>query len=196
MLPGRKRCLAGVLLAWKGGMASAPEVDFSSVEIRTRKGRILEVRACGGEDLGALVGMYRSFEPKRVAQGLPPPDVPRITRWLEGLQGKARALVVWDGAKAVAHAILCPIRAGSAEFAVFVHQEYREDGLGTALSQSALGWASRMGFLQVFLATEFSNFPALRLFRKLGFQVTSQCADECEMALDLAAARAALPRAA
>ena len=177
-------------------MAGAPQVDFSSVEVRTRNGRILEVRACGGEDLGALAGMYKSFEPKRVAQGLPPSDVPRIAHWLEGLQGKARALVAWDGAKVVAHTILCPMRTDSVEFAVFVHQEYRGDGLGTALSQLTLDWASRMGFPQVFLTTEFSNFPALRLFRKLGFQVTSRCADECEMALDLPQAQAALPRAA
>ena len=188
--------MAGALLASKASMTSAPRIDFSSVEVRTRKGRILEVRAYGVEDLGALVEMYKSFEPKRVAQGLPPPDVPRIAHWLEGLQGKARALVVWDGARVVAHTILCPIRTESAEFAVFVHQDYREDGLGTALSQLTLGWASRLGFPQVFLTTEFSNFPALRLFRKLGFQITSRCADECEMALDLAQAQAALPRAA
>jgi RimJ/RimL family protein N-acetyltransferase len=177
-------------------MTSAPAFTFSSVEVRTRSGRTLEVCACGVDDLGALVEMYKSFEPKRVAQGLPPPDGPRITHWLKGLEGKAWALVARDGPKVIGHTVLCPIRAGSVEFAVFVHQDYRQDGLGTVLSHLTLYWASRLGFPQVFLTTEFSNFPALRLFRKLGFQVTSRFADECEMALDLAQAQAALPRAA
>ena len=173
-----------------------PEVKFKSVEIQTRMGRTLEVRSYSLEDFGALVEMYKHFEPKRVAQGLPPPDVPRIAHWLDGIQTKSQALLALDGNKVVAHTILCPIHSETVEFTVFVHQDYRREGLGTALSRCTLAWAQKMGFREAYLTTEFSNFRALRLFLKLGFEVTSRSGDECEMQLILTAAQDTLPQAA
>src|SRR5208337_3456756 len=106
-------------------MASGTEVVFNSVSVQTRKGRELEVRPFGREDFGALVQMYKSFEPKRVAQGIPPPDVPRIAHWLDRLEQKSQALLAWQGGKVVAHTILCPMLSNSAEFTIFVHQDFR-----------------------------------------------------------------------
>ena len=145
------------------------------------------VRAYRSEDFRALVEMYASFEPKRVAQGLPPPDVPRISLWLGQLQAGSHALLAWDGERIVAHSILCPIRRDDVEFTIFVLQDYREEGLGTALSELTIAWALQMGLTKVFLTTEFSNYRAIGLFRKLGFRTTSSYGDECEMRLDLSA---------
>jgi RimJ/RimL family protein N-acetyltransferase len=168
-------------------MASALEIGFKPVPVRTLKGRELEVRPYGREDFGALVQMYKTFEPKRVAQGIPPPDVPRIAHWLDRLAQKSQALLAWEGDKVVAHTILCPMPADAVEFTIFVHQDYREEGLGTALSRLTLDWALQMGFARAYLTTETSNFRALRLFRKLGFRTTSSYSDEVEMKIDLAA---------
>ena len=140
--------------------------------------------------------MYKSFEPKRVAQGIPPPDVPRIAHWLDRLEQKSQALLAWEGGKVVAHTILCPMPADAVEFTIFVHQDYREEGLGTVLSRLTLDWALHMGFLDAYLTTEISNFRALRLFRKLGFQTTSSYGDEVEMKLDLSSFDCERPRAA
>jgi len=145
------------------------------------------VRAYRCEDFEKLVEMYAGFEPKRVAQGLPPPDVPRITRWLEQLLSKSYQLLALDGEKVVAHTILCPIRQNEVEFTIFVLQDYREEKLGTALSELTLAWALELGFSKVFLTTEFSNYRAIGLFRKLGFHTTSSYGDECEMLIDLLA---------
>ncbi len=177
-------------------MTSSSEVVFKSVSVQTHKGRELEVRPFVREDFGALVQMYKSFEPKRVAQGIPPPDVPRIAHWLDRLEQKSQALLAWEGNKVVAHTILCPMPADSAEFTIFVHQDYREEGLGTVLSRLTLGWALHMGFTHAYLTTEISNFRALRLFRKLGFQSTSSYGDEVEMKLDLSTFEYQLRRAA
>ena len=49
---------------------------------------------------------------------------------------------------------------------------------------------------QDFLTTELSNFAALCLFRKLGFLMTSNYGDECEMKLDLASLAGAESQAA
>jgi RimJ/RimL family protein N-acetyltransferase len=177
-------------------MTSATEALFKPVPVQTRKGREVEVRIFGREDFGALVQMYKIFEPKRIAQGLPPPDVPRIAHWLDRLEQKSQALVAWEGDKVVAHTILCPMPSDAVEFTIFVHQDYREEGLGTALSRLTLDWALRLGFTQAFLTTEISNFRALRLFRKLGFQTTSSYGDEVEMKLDFSSFDCQRPRAA
>jgi len=168
-------------------MTSAPQAGFKPTEVQTRKGRTLTVRAYGSEDFATLVEMYSSFEPKRVAQGLPPSDVPRITRWLDQLQNSSQALLSFDGQKIVAHSLLCPIRQDEVEFTIFVLQDYREEGLGTVLSELTIAWAFTMGLTKVFLTTELSNYRAVRLFRKLGFSTTSRDGDECEMRLDLPA---------
>jgi GNAT superfamily N-acetyltransferase len=166
-------------------MMSGVDVGFKPVRAETRKGRELEVRPFVGGDFGDLVRMYKGFEPKRVAQGLPPPDVPRIAHWLDQLAQKSHALLAWDGDKVVAHTILCPMPGDGVEFTIFVHQDYREEGLGTVVSRHTLEWAVHMGFGRAYLTTEISNFRALRLFRKLGFQTTSSYGDEVEMKLDL-----------
>jgi GNAT superfamily N-acetyltransferase len=172
-------------------MTSAPEAVFRPTEVRTRHGRTLLVKEYSAGDFGALVEMYKSFLPKRVAQGLPPTDIPRIAHWLDGLQRISSALLAWDEKKVAAHAALCPIRSDCVEFSIFVHQDYRKQGLGTALGERALDWARPMGFRSVYLTTEISNVPAIRLFHKLGFQTISSAANECEMKLELVERRAA-----
>ena len=177
-------------------MTNGAEIVFKPVPVLTYKGRELEIRPLGGEDFGALVRMYKSFEPKRVAQGIPPPDVPRIAHWLDRLAQKSQALLAWEGNQVVAHTILCPMPGDSVEFTIFVHQDYREEGLGTVLSRHTLDWALHMGFAHAYLTTEISNFRALRLFRKLGFQTTSSYGDEVEMKLDLSSFECDRPQAA
>src|SRR5262249_13492295 len=129
------------------------EVPFISATVRTQKRRVLELRSFTRDDFGPLVQMYKAFEPKRVAQGLPPPDVPRIAQWLDRLEQKSQALLAWDGAKVVAHTILCPMTGGSVEFTIFVSQDYREEGLGTVMSRHTLAWAQEIGFSHIYLTT-------------------------------------------
>jgi ribosomal protein S18 acetylase RimI-like enzyme len=140
--------------------------------------------------------MYKRFEPKRVAQGLPPPDVPRIANWLDRLQHKSRSLLAWDEARVVGHVILCPISDAAIEYTIFIHQDYRCMGLGTAMTRLALTFVGEMGFAEVFLSTELTNYPALRLYRKLGFQILNVSGEECEMKISVISADKAFPQAA
>jgi len=173
-----------------------PDVTFEPIEVPTRTGGTLLVREGTVADFGALVAMYKGFEPKRVAQGLPPPDVPRIAVWLDRLQQKSRSLLAFDGQFVVAHAILCPISDAAVEFTIFVHQDYRCIGLGTALTRLAVAFSDQCGFAQVFLITELSNLPAIKVYRRVGFQVTSSFGDECEMKLVINACQTRKLRAA
>lgn len=169
---------------------------FKPVTITTHHSRQLVLRQFGPNDFEALVRMYKSFEPKRVAQGLPPPDVPRIAHWLDRLAPKSYELLGWKDGAVIGHTILAPISGNSVEFTIFVHQDFREEGLGTIMSRHTLTWAAEMGFDTAYLTTEVSNFRALRLFRKLGFQTTSSFGDELEMKIGLSAFKLQSLRAA
>jgi ribosomal protein S18 acetylase RimI-like enzyme len=172
------------------------EAAFEAVEIQTRAGRAVHVREYTGDDFRPLVDMYKGFEPKRTAQGLPPPDVPRIEQWLNRLGQESRALLAWDGPTVAAHVLLCPISETAVEFSIFVHQDYRRIGLGTALTRLAVAFAGRCGFSEVLLTTEVSNLAALRVYRHVGFEVTGSFGDECEMKLMIAGRSASQARAA
>jgi GNAT superfamily N-acetyltransferase len=144
----------------------------------------------------SLVEMYKSFEPKRVAQGLPPPDVRRIGLWLDQLHDKSRSLPALDRKGIAARAILCPISDASMEFTVFVYQDFRRAGLGTVLAWLATEFARHQGFAEHFLTTELSNVTALRVYNKVGFRITSYFGSECEMKLVLAQSPGERPLAA
>ena len=177
-------------------MGSDKESAFNTTVITTRDDRRLLIREYQFEDFQALVEMYKGFSPKRVAQGLPPPDVPRIAHWLDQLQHKSRSLLGWEGARVIGHVILCPISDAFIEYTIFIHQDYRSVGLGTAMTRLALAFVSDMGFAEVFLSTELSNYPALALYRKMGFRTLSVCGEECEMKISVISAENTLPHAA
>ncbi len=177
-------------------MSNEFETPFAPVQIRSVGGRFFNVRKAKLEDFAALVQMYKSFEPKGVAQGLPPRELRRIAHWLAPLHDKARALLAVEGERVAAHAILCPISEASVEYTIFVHQDFRRQGVATALSRLAIEWAREAGFAQLYISTELSNQAALGLYRKVGFRMTSSLENECEMKLVVIPAWQADTRAA
>lgn len=177
-------------------MAQDLETAFKPVSVTTRDGREKLIREYAPRDFRAVVEMYKSFLPKRVAQGLPPPDVPRIANWLDRVQQRSRSLLACDGVKVIGHAILCPISDASVEYTIFVHQDFRCQGLGTEMTSLALDFAGRMGFAEAFLSTELKNYAALSLYRSAGFHMTNAFGEECEMRISVVSPSSALPRVA
>ncbi len=167
-------------------MTITRDILFSPKEVQVCEGRTLAVREYTYEDFGTLVEMYKCFHPKRVAQGLPPPDLRRIAHWLDQLTERSRALLALDGKLIVGHAVMCPISDAAVEYSVFVHQDFRRWGIGTALTRLAVDFAAQASFAELFLSTELSNLAALRVYHKAGFQIVSRFDNECEMKLTIA----------
>jgi GNAT superfamily N-acetyltransferase len=86
---------------------------------------------------------------------------------------------------------LVPDGSGSAELALFVHQEFRRRGIGTALLKAALNWAGAADVRRVWSLTSSDNRPALRLQLRCGFRRRAFGFGESELELDLAVCRAA-----
>lgn len=132
-----------------------------------------------------LVEMYLNFDPADRAQGLPPTDEARIRDWIEGLlTDETENVVATAGDRVVGHAILVP-DDGACELAIFVHHEYQEAGIGTALIRTLLGRAIDRGIERVWLTVERWNTPAINLYEKVGFEVADAESFELEMSIRL-----------
>lgn len=141
------------------------------------------------EDRAALEWMYRDFEPKRAAQGLPP-EGHRLGTWLDDVIARGRHLVARVGNRIIGHVMLVPVDEQTLELANFVHQRWRGQGLGTALNRAAIELARNEGWQRIWLTVDPSNRPAIRSYARVGFRplLTSPFAPELDMVLDLASA--------
>jgi|GEM_PF-6271174 len=104
-----------------------------------------EVRRSTLADRQALVEMYLGFEPKGAAFGLPPRKEPET--WLDHLTPYPN-FVAWVAGRVVEHSVLCP-EDDLGEVAVFVHQDYRQRGLGKKLVRELVQEAQRLGLRKI-----------------------------------------------
>ena len=141
------------------------------------------IRPLRAGDPAALREMYDDFEPKRVAQGLPPADDEQRGRWLESVLADGRHLVVEIAGRVVGHGMLLPFDDDGAELANFLHQATRDRGIGTALNRALLELARELGLGRVWLSVEPFNRRAIRSYEKVGFRrrPMSPWAPEVEM---------------
>jgi RimJ/RimL family protein N-acetyltransferase len=157
----------------------------SLATFKSRAGLAIEVVEFCNNRFDALVEMYNNFEPKRAAQGLPPVGHERIVAWLRHLQKNGHNLLaLWNG-QVIGHSMLCAVDPQRAEFAIFLHQNFRNQGIGTELTEVTLKLARLKNLRTIWLSVEVSNGCAIRVYRKKGFQVSGMFGPEQEMTLDL-----------
>lgn len=146
-------------------------------------GETFLVRPLGPPDRDRLRAMYDDFEPKRVAQGLPPGDPEQRSAWLDSVADDGYHLVVEAGGRVLGHGMLLPFREGEAELANFLHQSIRDRGIGTILNSALLALGRDRRIRRVWLSVEPFNRRAIRSYEKAGFQrrPMSPWAPEVEM---------------
>lgn len=136
-----------------------------------KSGRPFEMGSGSDVDFPSLLEMYRVFSPKPASQGLPPEDPETCCRWVRSLFEISASVLGWRGDCVIGHAALAPdMKKRSAEFVIFVHQDHRNLGIGTDLTRFALEKSRKLGFDSVWLTVNVSNFIAVKLYKKLGFE--------------------------
>jgi RimJ/RimL family protein N-acetyltransferase len=149
-----------------------------------KSGERFELTDFSGSDQGALRHMYDCFSPKPVTQGLPPANDRARAAWITGLIENGENFLAWQGGKVVGHSSLVLEPSGqTAEYIIFVDRQYRNRGLGTALTRLTIDRAREMRLLAVWLTVETFNFKAIRLYKKIGFEFSHT--GECERAMTL-----------
>ena len=133
-------------------------------------GETFLIRPFVEDDGDALLEMYDDFEPKRVAQGLPPADPEHRARWLASVLEAGHHLVVEIDGRVVGHGMLLPFQdVVVAELANFLHQTTRDRGIGTTLNRALLDLGRELGMRRVWLSVEPFNRRAIRSYEKVGF---------------------------
>lgn len=165
----------------KTTIAQSPKVFVN------RQGVPLIIRTLAPEDHHNLQELYTRFGPRRLAGGLPPADPQECRRWVEQLIGSGANLVALGiDHTVIGHAVLLPMRRRTCEMLIAVDPQWQKSGIGTQLLRSIIQFAYELGFNRMWLSVEKTNFVAIHLYTKFGFErLTFSDSPQLEMALDL-----------
>ena len=120
------------------------------IQCHDKTGQPYEIGECRLDDFSCLMGMYDIFSPKPASQGLPPPERETCRKWVQSLLEIATNLLAWQESEVIGHAALIKDMKGlSGEFVIFVHQGFRNLGIGTELTRSTIGKARELGFMSI-----------------------------------------------
>ena len=143
----------------------------SPITIIDKSGSPFGIKMGYPEDFPFVLEMYRNFSPKPASQGLPPEDPETCHNWVKELFEIGKNVLAWRGDSVIGHAALVPDMKGkSCEFVIFVDQNVRSLGIGTELTRFALEKSRQLGFDSVWLTVNVSNFIAIKLYTKCGFE--------------------------
>ena len=146
----------------------------------------IRIRTVGLPQRDLLLGMYDRFEPLGMAFGLPPYSAEARRYWIGlALDQKINLAAFSPCGDVIGHCFLVVDKPGSAELAIFVYQEFRRRGVGTALLKTALERAELAGLRRVWTMTSGDNQAALHLQRKCGFRLTNFVFPAVELEIDL-----------
>jgi GNAT superfamily N-acetyltransferase len=146
----------------------------------------IQIRWIGPSQRDLLIAMYDRFDPLGAALGLPPRTAEGRCEWIgSALAQKVNVAAFSPVGEVAGHCFLAADKTASAEMAVFVHQESRRIGVGTALVKAALAWGGAAGLRRVWSVTSSENAAALRLQKNCGFRLTKSVSLEIELEIDL-----------
>jgi RimJ/RimL family protein N-acetyltransferase len=151
-------------------------------------GEPFSIRRYDADDLPRLAEFYMDFEPKRAAQGLPPPGAERIGRWLASVLERGTHLLAVRDDRLIGHAFVVPTQdPRTGEYAVFLSAAERGRGIGTELNRAAVEAARAAGYQRLWLSAEPHNRAAIRSYEKVGFRFRPETiySPELEMEISL-----------
>jgi diamine N-acetyltransferase len=158
-----------------------------ALTLHDKQGAAFQVAPYRPGDRALLDAFYRDFEPKRAAQGLPPFGEERIARWLDAILPQGLHLIACRAGELIGHAFVVPTEKAAGEYAVFLRQDERGRGVGTALNRATLDAARTAGYRRIWLSVAPHNRAAIRSYEKVGFRFRPGTiySPEAEMELEL-----------
>ncbi len=150
--------------------------------VKDRSGRKILIKIYQPEDCANLLLMYHVFEPKGIAMGVPPLDEEVRIKWIDSILESFFNILAIHEERVIGHASfsLQPPSA-SPEYSIFLHQDYRRQGIGTHLTRTIRRICREMGCDRLWVAVPCHNVQAINFFKKLGFKFTGPIDSERQM---------------
>ena len=144
------------------------------VKVKLKDGRIVLIREFRIEDKESLIEMYESLSDEAVHWGMPPYSRERIERRLDNIQNLIALVAIYNG-KIVgdAHIFKFPQsrRKGTCDLAIYLHQDFHNVGLGTAMLTELIELAKKEKLHRISLSVVADSKLAVHLYQKLGFKI-------------------------
>lgn len=117
--------------------------------------------------------MYRSMSPEALRYSMVPYTPDRIRTWIDN-RNNLISLVAEHDENIIGYAEIQKHTnqslKGITDLNIYLHQDYHQQGLGTAMLIHLLNQAQQQNIHKVNLQVVADNHPAIRLFQKLGFE--------------------------
>ena len=145
------------------------------MKIRLKDGREVVVRRFSEGDKDGVAEMMASLSDEALRWGMPPYTRERLERgWWSRIENVV-ALVAVDGDRVAGYAGLRkfshPRRRGNSDYVIYLHQDYHNVGLGTAMTRSIVDLARKEGLHRIGLSVVADNEIAIQVYEKVGFVV-------------------------
>jgi len=142
--------------------------------VRLKDGREVTVRFLTLEDKERLVEMFSSMSDEALKWGMPPYTKEVIERWMSNFQNLI-PLVAEHNNRLVGYAWIYKYAhmrlRGTSDLAMYIHQDFQNIGLGTAMLNQLLQLAKRESVHRIGLHVIADNQIAVHLYEKFGFRV-------------------------
>jgi len=141
---------------------------------KLKDGREVTVRFLVLEDKEKLVEMFASMSDEALKWGMPPYTREVVERWVGNIQNLIPLVAEHDN-RIVGYASIYkyahPRRKGTSDLVMYLHQEFHNVGLGTAMLNRLLELAKEEGVHRIGLHVIADNRIAVHLYEKFGFRV-------------------------
>jgi len=142
-------------------------------KVRLKNGKEVILRSLKAEDEEGLVQMFASMSDEALRWGLPPYTREVVERWINNLPNLIALVAEYEN-RLVGYATIYkyphPRRKGVSDLGVYLHQDFHNLGLGTAMLSYLLELAKEQKLHRIGLHVIADNKIAIRLYTKFGFK--------------------------
>jgi RimJ/RimL family protein N-acetyltransferase len=140
---------------------------------KLKNGKEVTLRLRRIDDADSLFRMFSSMSEKVLEWSMAPYTMDVIERWMNDIPNLIPLVSEYQGkiiGQAVIHKFPHQRRKGIGDLSVYLHDDFQNVGLGTAMTKRILKLAKKEKMHRIELSVIAENKIALRLYEKCGFQ--------------------------
>jgi len=143
-------------------------------KVKLKDGREVTIRFLTANDKEALFQMFSSMSSEALKWSMAPYTMEVIQRWINNIKNLIPLVAEYNN-RIVGYASIYkfqhPRRKGIGDLAIYLHQDFHNVGLGTAMMKKLLQLAKEHKMHKLELYVVEDNKAAVALYKKFGFKI-------------------------